>query len=179
MRSIDAMTATALASYMGGLPACRIVERGQPEAFRSEDDGPRRSEQLGQQVGEAHAAALGGACDAGEDLMGARTGLRAVACGHLAHDDGRPDLALREAVGGRDRGVAQEDEDLVLVLPEVLAKSLIVRVALHGLEEVGELLLRIADSVLPEALAPHLDRELAGPTELDGLLQQVLHVLGE
>ena len=37
----------------------------------------------------------------------------------------------------------EEDEHLVLVLPEVFAKSLVVLVALHRLEEVGELLLRI------------------------------------
>jgi len=179
VRSIDATTATALASYMGGLLAWGIGEHGQSEAFWGEDDGPRRSEQLGQQVGEAHAAALGGARDAGQYLVGVRAGLRAVARGHLAHDDRRPDLALREAVGGRYRGVAQEDEDLVLVLPEVLAESPVARVLLLRVEEAGELLLRVAHSPLPEALAPHLDREFASPTELDGLFQEVLHRLRE
>ena len=78
-------------------------------------------------------------------------------------------LLLGEVVGGGDSGVMQEDEHLVLVLAEVLAEPLVVRVALHRLEEVGELLLRVANSSLPEALSPHLDRELAGPTELEGL----------
>src|SRR5208282_4246125 len=114
------------------------------------------------QVGEPHAAALGGARDAREDLMGVRAGLGAVAGRHLAHDDSRSDLLLGEVVGGGNGGVVEEDEHLVLVLPEVLAKSLIVLVALLRLGEVGELLLRVANSALPEALAPHLDREFAG-----------------
>ena len=88
-------------------------------------------------------------------------------------------LLLGEVVGGCDSGIIQEDEHLVLVLAEVLAEPLVVRVALLRLEEVGELLLRVADRSLPEALAPHLDRELACPTELEGLLQEVLHLLGE
>ena len=108
--------------------------------------------------------------------MGVRAGLRAVAGRHLAHDDGRSDLPLGEVVGGGDGGVVEKDEHFVLVLPEVLAKSLVTRVALHRLEEVGELLLRVLNSLLPEALTPHLDRKLAGPTELDGLLQEVLHL---
>ena len=78
--------------------------------------------------------------------MGVRAGLRAVAGRHLAHDDGRADLPLGEVVGGSDGGVVQEDEHFVLVLPEVLAKSLVARVALHRLEEVGELLLRVLNS---------------------------------
>ena len=111
--------------------------------------------------------------------MGVRAGLGAVAGRHLAHDDSRSDLLLGEVVGGGDGGVVEEDEHLVLVLPEVLAKSLVARIALHWLEEVGELLLRVANSPLPEALAPRLDRKLAGSTELDGLSQEALHLLGE
>ena len=76
-----------------------------------------------------------------------RAGLRAVAGRHLAHDDGWSDLLLGEVVGGGNGGVVEEDEHLVLVLPEVLAKSLVVLVALHRLEEVGELLLRIGGGV--------------------------------
>jgi len=109
--------------------------------------------------------------------MGVRAGLRAVAGRHLAHDDRRPDLPLGEVVGGGDGRVVEEDEHLVLVLPEVLAKSLVARVALNRLKEFGELLLRVANSSLPVALAPNIDRKLAGPTELDGLLQEVLHLL--
>ena len=86
--------------------------------------------------------------------MGVRAGLRAVAGRHLAHDDGRSDLLLGQVVGGGNGGVVEENEHLLLVLPEVLAKSLVARVALHRLEEVGELLLRVANSSLPEALAP-------------------------
>jgi len=118
---------------MGGLLVVQVVVgRGQPEAFQSENDGSRGSEQLGQQIGEPYAAALGGACDAGEDLMDVRAGLRAVASRYLAHDDGGPDLLLGKVVGGRDGGVVEEHEHLVLVLPEVLAKSPIARVALLG-----------------------------------------------
>jgi hypothetical protein len=90
---------------MSGLLVGRVVGRGQSEAFQSEDDGSRGSEQLGQQIGEPYAAALGGACDAGEDLMDVRAGLRAVAGRYLAHDDSRPDFPLGEVVGGRDGGV--------------------------------------------------------------------------
>src|SRR5262249_51836357 len=176
-------TATALASYSGGgggmcgtgmrgLLGRRVVGRGQSEAFRSKDDGPRRSEELGQKGGEAHAAALGRTRDAGKDLVGVRAGLRAGAGGHLAHDDSGPDLLLGEVVGGRDGGVVEEDEHLVLVLAEVLVKSPVGRVARRALEEVGELLLRVADRSLPEALTPQLDRELAGLPEVDGLLEQ-------
>src|SRR6185312_1489586 len=115
VRSIDSTTATALASYMSGLLVWGSGECRQPEAFRSEDDGAWRSEQLGQEVGEPHAAALDGAGDAGEDLVDVRTGLRAVAGRYLAHDDGWSDLLLGEVVGGGDSGVMQEDEHLVLV----------------------------------------------------------------
>jgi len=141
---------------MSGFARGRLRGRRQPEAFGSQDDGPRRFEQLGQQVREAHAALFGGARHAGEDLVRLRAGLRAVARRHLAHDHGRPDLALGEAVGGRYRGVVQEGEHLALVRLEMLAKSLVLRVALPGLEELGKLLLGVTHGSLPEALAPHL-----------------------
>jgi hypothetical protein len=51
-----------------------------------------------------------------------RTGRGAVPCGHLAHDDGRADFLLGEAVGGRNRGVVQEGVD-GLEDPQVLDPS--------------------------------------------------------
>src|SRR5687768_10683129 len=112
---------------MGGFVGRWGMARRQPEAFRSENDGSWRSEQRRQQVGKPHAAALGGARDAREYLMGVRPRLRAVARGHLTYEDRRPNLALREAVGRRNRRVVQEGEHLGLVRLEVLAKSSVVR----------------------------------------------------
>jgi hypothetical protein len=82
-----------------------------------------RAEEIGEQVRQEEAVALGGPAESGEDLVCVGARARPVAGGDLAHDDGRPDLLLGQVVCGAQQRDVQVGEELILVTAQVTGEA--------------------------------------------------------
>src|SRR5262245_61854708 len=79
-----------------------------------------------------------------QDRLGPRTGPGPAAAPDLPQDDAEADGQLRPPVGGVQPGLAQEREQVVTMVPEVLGQSLVGRVRLWWEDQVGQLVLQAA-----------------------------------